>query len=60
MLAFKLLAQIHEAIGSILLLARSGGSKEGAERSNGKRITLLASTSSKLINEKKKLNLVCL
>jgi len=54
LVAFELLAQIHKAIGSILLLARSGGSKEGAKRSNGKRITLLASTSCKLTNEKNK------
>jgi hypothetical protein len=49
--AFELLAQIDKAIGSVLLLARSGSSKQGAEGSNRERITLLASTSSKLINE---------
>jgi hypothetical protein len=52
LVAFELLAQIDEAIGSILLLARSGSSEEGGEGSNRERITLLASTSSKLINEK--------
>ena len=47
-----MLAQIDKAIGSVLLLARSGSSKEGGEGSNRERITLLGSTSSKLINEK--------
>lgn len=51
LVTFELLAQIEEAIGSILLLARSGTSKEGAEGSDRESITLLGSTSRKLINE---------